>query len=69
MPTFSAMCSNLALAGELLFAGLSSFLSLVGLYFGGTEGDIEGDIGGELMRGEFGGSVMPSREPSLKRLW
>ena len=65
MPTFSAMCSNFTLAGELPLPGLSFFFeSLLGLSLDGSEGD----IGGETNCGEFGGLVMPSSEPSLKRL-
>lgn len=63
IPTFSAMRSNLTLAGELLLLGLSLFFGLMSL--AGRDGDIGGDIG----CGEFGGLDIPSREPSLKRLW
>ena len=57
MPTFPARCSIVARAGEDPFVGLSLAFSLAGL----TLGDIDGP-------GEVGGLLMPSREPSLKRL-
>lgn len=65
MPTRSAMCSNFIFAGEKPFAGLAFLEDLPGLLFWVRAGD----IGGEIGCGELGGFVMPSSEPSLKRLW